>query len=82
MELPIKQAQLIQQIMTDFAVRLKTLEIAVQKAVPSEDFEEAQKAAPKYFETRDMFAISPRVEYVDILGPLEAIYKSLQTTPS
>jgi len=77
MEVPLDQARLIQQIILDFAVRLKTLEIAVQKTAPTEVFEEAQRAAANYFETRDIFAELPRVEYVDMLEPLQAIYKIL-----
>ncbi len=82
MEVPIDQARLIQQIISGFAVRLKTLEIAVQKAVSTEAFEEAQKAAANYFGTPDIFAELPRVEYVDMLEPLQAIYKILETTSS
>jgi hypothetical protein len=82
MEVPLDQARLIRQIISGFAVRLKTLEIAVQKAVSTETFEEAQKAAANYFETRDIFAELPRVEYVDMLEPLQAIYKILETTSS
>ena len=82
MEVPIDQARLIQQIISGFAVRLKTLEIAVQKAVSTEAFEEAHKAAANYFGTPDIFAELPRVEYVDMLEPLQAIYKILETTSS
>ena len=82
MEVPLDQARLIQQIISGFAVRLKTLEIAVKKAVSTETFDEAQKAAANYFETRDIFAELPRVEYVDMLEPLQAIYKILETTSS
>lgn len=56
MEVPLDQARLIQQIILGFAIRLKTLEIAVQKTVPTEVFEDAQKAAANYFETREIFA--------------------------
>jgi hypothetical protein len=82
MEVPIDQARLIHQIILDFAVRLATLEIAVQKTVSSETFEEARKAAGHFFATPDISVKSHPVEYASLLEPLQAIYTALQRTPS
>ncbi len=47
MEVPLDQARLIRQIISGFAVRLKTLEIAVQKAVSILNSRSHQEGKPE-----------------------------------
>jgi hypothetical protein len=82
MEVPIDEARLIQQIILDFAVRLKAVEIAAQKTFSSGTLEEARKEAGHFFATPDISVKSRQVECASLLEPLQAIYKALQTTPS
>lgn len=77
MEIPADQAKAFYDAIADFAVRLKAVEFMVQKLSTDEGYRAALNKATQAV-PRDAFAQAPRVEYVDILGPLTAIYKSLQ----
>ena len=77
MEIPADQAKAFCETILDFAIRLKAVETMVKKLSTDADYQQALNKATQEV-PRDAFSQAPQVAYIDILGPLKAIYKSLQ----